>query len=244
MNKLSHFLKETLPQDSVHTLLDVGTGNGVFIRLISDAFQKEVHYTGIDFEQVHMQGAEKLKSVLNVDLKVMDASSMTFEDESFDVVCLSNTIHHLEEPKHIINEMLRVLKPNGYMILHEMISDGQTPRQMTHVWIHHTSAKIDQANGVFHAMTYERKRLHEFVQQLELQVIGELYYDYNEEPAQLDEEVPYLKNVFNSIEQKIQKIESETLKNELLKDLQENQETLLMHGFAPATQYVAVLQKN
>jgi SAM-dependent methyltransferase len=58
--------------------------------------------------------------------------------------------------------MLRVLKPGGRLIVHEMYRDNQTPEQLTHVGIHHWWANIDTALGIVHNETFIRQQLLDF----------------------------------------------------------------------------------
>jgi len=56
----------------------------------------------------------------------MDAGDMTFQDEQFDVVYSQAVFEHLPDPKGVISEVCRVLKPGGIMLvaLHLYSSDS------------------------------------------------------------------------------------------------------------------------
>ena len=58
---------------------------------------------------------------------------MDYPDETFEVVAISNTLHHIEHYDKVLAEMLRVLKPGGFFILNEMYRDGQDAAQQVHV---------------------------------------------------------------------------------------------------------------
>ena len=60
-------------------------------------------------------------SILNIDLKVMDATNLQLEDKSFDVAVISLALHEMEETvqKEILHEMRRVLNDNGKCIVVE-----------------------------------------------------------------------------------------------------------------------------
>jgi SAM-dependent methyltransferase len=89
----------------------------------------------------------------------MDAHHLTFEDASFDTVTISNSIHHMSDPKQVLAEMARVLKPGGHVIISEMVHDNLTEEQQTHALIHHWWAEIDLALGIPHYETYTRQQL-------------------------------------------------------------------------------------
>ena len=46
-------------------------------------------------------------------IKVMDMHNLDFKDETFDCVIMSNTLAYADDTKKVINEVVRVLKPNG-----------------------------------------------------------------------------------------------------------------------------------
>jgi SAM-dependent methyltransferase len=51
--------------------------------------------------------------------KIIDATNMNLEDESVDIIFTSNTIHHFYSPVKFFNETIRVLKPNGLILINE-----------------------------------------------------------------------------------------------------------------------------
>jgi hypothetical protein len=54
------------------------------------------------------------------------------------------------------------------MIVAEMVRDGQTDTQMTHVLLHHWWAEVDRLQGIVHKETYSRGELSEMVGNLVL----------------------------------------------------------------------------
>jgi len=51
---------------------------------------------------------------------VVDATKTPFEDSYYDVVFISNTIHHLPYPKKFLLEMKRIIKPGGYLLIQDV----------------------------------------------------------------------------------------------------------------------------
>mgnify|MGYP003548491579 CR=1 FL=1 len=68
-------------------------------------------------------GKEKVnkENLANVRLYRMDATQMNFKDESFDKVLLSLVLHETDEElaKKIIKEAMRVMKPDGELVVTE-----------------------------------------------------------------------------------------------------------------------------
>ncbi len=98
----------------------------------------------------------------------MDAASLLFPDASFDTVAVSNSLHHLRDPRQVLAEMMRVLKPAGLFIVREMYRDRLTAAQKSHLLFHHLRSDIDTANGVFHRHTYQRRVLERMYRSLGL----------------------------------------------------------------------------
>lgn len=48
---------------------------------------------------------------------VMDATKMNFKDNSFDIVFMIEVLEHIPDPRKAINEIYRVLKPGGRVVL-------------------------------------------------------------------------------------------------------------------------------
>jgi ubiquinone/menaquinone biosynthesis C-methylase UbiE len=52
-----------------------------------------------------------------VELLKMDAADMQFEDDYFDFVFSYDAFEHFTEPESVLQEAIRVVKPNGYVYL-------------------------------------------------------------------------------------------------------------------------------
>jgi hypothetical protein len=59
---------------------------------------------------------------------------------------------------------MRVLKPGGTLIVSEMYRDGtQAETQLTHVELHHWWGAVDTARGIYHAPTFQRQEIVNFL---------------------------------------------------------------------------------
>lgn len=166
-------------------ILDVATGNGNFLKFLTDTLSGFSEAIGIDTKQEAASPFEEtFQQNPNVHFLVMSAEKMIFADSSFDIVCISNSLHHLANPERVLHEMLRVLKPGGIFILNEMYRDGdQAPTQQTHILLHHWFAAVDRAQNVIHNETYTRQELIDFTAFLELELLdAEDQIDLSEDP--------------------------------------------------------------
>jgi len=107
----SLLLQYITPGDKV---LDLGCGNGRF----SEVFQKKIEYVGVDNSEKMIEIARK--KYPKVDLRIADALSLPFPENSFDKVFSFAVIHHLPSEElqlQLLKETRRILKPGGVLIL-------------------------------------------------------------------------------------------------------------------------------
>ena len=145
-------------------ILDVGTGSGQFVSLLLEFGVPHGEIVGIDVSERAVAAARKrFEGTPGIAFETMDGSRLAYPDGSFDVVCLSNSLHHLEDPAPVLKEMVRVAKPGGAVLIVEMVADGLDARQLSHRKIHHFSAEIDRLQGVVHKPTLPRTRIPGFL---------------------------------------------------------------------------------
>lgn len=95
-------------------LLDLGCGTGFYTLGLAQRLDAQV--TGADVSEDMLKiamakpGADKIKWVKE------DASKLSFENESFDVVFMSSLLHHFDNPLDILEQCMRVLRPGGLLI--------------------------------------------------------------------------------------------------------------------------------
>lgn len=103
-----------------NSILEIGMGNGFFVK---DLFQKEkeLTYVGVDFSSEMVEEATQFNQDLIKKGKVAfyEASieKLPFEDDFFDCITTTNTLYFWPEPDKNIKELLRVLKPQGKLLV-------------------------------------------------------------------------------------------------------------------------------
>ena len=102
-------LKTFFAGKPVFKVLDIDTGAGDFIKLILPVFPEGTKITGIDPSEEALAEARREIASGNVDFVRMEGENLNFEDQSFDVVCLSNAMHHLANPEKTLAEMKGVV---------------------------------------------------------------------------------------------------------------------------------------
>jgi len=97
-------------------ILEVGVGTGINLGL----YPRDCHITGIDLsesmlEKAHERVAEK--GMRNVRLFQMDATSLVFPEDAFDIVYAPYLISVVPDPVAVAREMRRVCRPGGRIII-------------------------------------------------------------------------------------------------------------------------------
>jgi 2-polyprenyl-6-hydroxyphenyl methylase/3-demethylubiquinone-9 3-methyltransferase len=96
-------------------VLDMGCGAGF---LTHDLAMQGHHVTGIDLSEPSLMTAKSLDPTKRVEYLKQDVMRTTFQPESFDVVCAMDLLEHVENPKAVIQEASRLLKPGGLFFFH------------------------------------------------------------------------------------------------------------------------------
>ncbi len=97
-------------------VLDVGTGTASLAIEFAKGIPG-VQVVGLDLSDVALElardKAQKSQASLRVSLEKGDAEDMPFEDDTFDLVISSDTLHLVKNPVRMFSEVQRVLKPQG-----------------------------------------------------------------------------------------------------------------------------------
>jgi len=94
------------------TLLDVGCGSGVFCDL---ALKKGAKVTGVDASELLIEEAKKRNS--SISHHAGDMEDLSFQDNSFDIVCAFNSLQYASDVTNALSEAKRVLKDKGRLIV-------------------------------------------------------------------------------------------------------------------------------
>jgi ubiquinone/menaquinone biosynthesis C-methylase UbiE len=102
-------------------VLDLACGPG----LVACEFAKVAnHVTGIDITPAMIEQAKQRQSnenLNNLDWKIGDVTSLPFNDHSFDIVITRYSFHHFINPKSVLNEMIRVCKKGGQILVADVV---------------------------------------------------------------------------------------------------------------------------
>jgi ubiquinone/menaquinone biosynthesis C-methylase UbiE len=105
-------------------ILDAGTGTAR-IPIIMCQRRPQWQIIGIDLAQsmleIGRQNVEQASLQQQIKLELVDAKQMPYPDAHFDMVISNSIIHHLPNPLPFLQEVKRVLKPNGAIFLRDLM---------------------------------------------------------------------------------------------------------------------------
>lgn len=106
------------PGDSV---LDCASGTGDLALAFKRAVGDSGKVLGTDFckEMLDLAPAKAEREGLQIDFEVADAMDLPYEDNRFDIASISFGIRNVDDPVKCLQEMARVVKPGGKVVVLE-----------------------------------------------------------------------------------------------------------------------------
>lgn len=161
-----HLMEDTSDSDE---LLEIATGTGTIAIKLSGHVP---NITAIDIARDMLDVAEEKsskKQIDNITFKYGDACALEFEDQSFDTIIAANVTHLLNKPQIALQEMNRVLKNNGKIIV-PTFCHGANLRthflsRMASLWGQKTNSR------------WSREGFRKFIEQNGFQVTKDAYID-------------------------------------------------------------------
>ena len=95
-------------------VLDAACGEGYGTAMLARSAASAV---GVDLSEETVKAASAKYAANNLSYVVGDAQAMPFADASFDCVVSFETIEHVTDPRRLVAEIRRVLKPSGLLVL-------------------------------------------------------------------------------------------------------------------------------
>lgn len=154
-------------------ILDMGCGDGVLLYLLSEKLKNSnIELYGVDLSDIAVKTAInkfKQKGVKNkFFFKVDNVYNTSFEDGMFDIVISSDVIEHLNESDTFLEEVKRLLKSRGFLIIGTPIKYTEKPLDPMHVYEYFskefeellkkyfTAVELFQACDLLYFLLYEK----------------------------------------------------------------------------------------
>lgn len=125
------------PVAAGNRVLDVGAGVFGAVQFLAEHSE----LAGLDLVAVDQSYTAQeivLRDFPQINYLLADVEALPFSDDSFDVVIAGEIVEHMEDPKILAKELMRVVKPGGTMVLStvdttcdDAIAHGEYPE---HLW--------------------------------------------------------------------------------------------------------------
>mgnify|MGYP006277945549 CR=1 FL=1 len=103
----------------VHSAVDIGAGTGFYTRPLLQRMQSEgvVWACDVSLEVLSWMRAKLCPHQKRLGLVQIGETGLPFASESVQVVVMANVLHEFAYPNTILQEVYRILAPNGRMVL-------------------------------------------------------------------------------------------------------------------------------
>ncbi len=153
-----------LIQISNKSVLDIGCGLGGPCRMLAELYDCKV--TGIDLSNEYIRTATQLSTLVGLESKTSfvqgDATSLPFEDDSFDVVWTQHVQMNIPDKLKFYTEVKRVLEPGGFFLYYDIFKKDDSEVSYPMPW----ASSEDQS------FLFKTNALHELLQSLGLQKVS------------------------------------------------------------------------
>jgi ubiquinone/menaquinone biosynthesis C-methylase UbiE len=113
-----------LGSQPVYSLLDLGTGTGRILQLLSGLYRRAI---GVDASRDMLSVARSNldKSGINkASVRHADILNLPFDGQDFDLVTIHQVLHFFDQPEIAINEAARMLAPGGRLLVIDLAPHG------------------------------------------------------------------------------------------------------------------------
>jgi SAM-dependent methyltransferase len=110
-------------------VLDVASGTGETACYLTEQFGARVVAIDASGEMIRRGEAKARGKGLNIEFETADAAHLPFADSIFDVAICECTLCLLDKEK-VVNEMARVVRPQGYVGMHDLCWQENAPEDL------------------------------------------------------------------------------------------------------------------
>jgi ubiquinone/menaquinone biosynthesis C-methylase UbiE len=120
---------ELAPTDPEARWAEIACGPGLIARALAPRVGSVVGFdlTPAMVEKARAEAAAA--GVENVDFEVGDATALDVPDDSFDGAITRFSLHHIPAPVRVLEEMRRVVKPGGWVVVSDFVADDDGESQ-------------------------------------------------------------------------------------------------------------------
>jgi ubiquinone/menaquinone biosynthesis C-methylase UbiE len=135
-------------------ILDIGCGPGELLLELKNEFEFMV---GVDIAQEMINIAygklENISTKNKILFEVGDIENLRFDDHSFDVIICSGVIEYLKDDEAWLKEIIRTLKPGGYLII------NVTNKYSIRKWTSGLIEKLKSSDTLLNLMNFIKEKI-------------------------------------------------------------------------------------
>lgn len=123
---------DLVPENLEASWLEVACGPAAISRGLA---AKVGRVQGVDLTPAMVEKAREeaaQEGIDNAEFSVGDATALEFEDASFDGAVTRFSFHHIPAPQRVLAEMARVVRPGGWVIVSDLLTDEDADGQAWH----------------------------------------------------------------------------------------------------------------
>ena len=166
LDRINRKLKRELMLSFSDVVLDIGCDKGDLVSFLRPFCKKII---GIDINK------EVIERSKNKDLMVMDARKTNFPDNYFTKIVSSMTIEHIPDLKKTFEEIDRIIKPQGLVVLHYPWELFRGMGTMRNAWIFY---KNPFRGHLLHVNKLNHKKIEKLIKGTNLEIIKrEMFFD-------------------------------------------------------------------
>ena len=116
----------------VADFLDIGTGTGRILELLAAKVERGM---GIDVSSEMLTVARtnlEAANLRNVHVRQGDMYNIPVDDQSVDLATLHLVLHYSDDPRQVIEEAARVLRPNGRLVIVDFLTHNEEQLRNEH----------------------------------------------------------------------------------------------------------------
>jgi len=110
-------MAERLNIEPGSTILDVGTGTGVFLPFLLERVGEKGHIVALDFAEKMLRKSRDKNFEGNIDYLCTDVASISLRDGIFDLVVCYSSFPHFQDKPGVLTGLKRVIKSGGRLLV-------------------------------------------------------------------------------------------------------------------------------
>jgi SAM-dependent methyltransferase len=151
-------------------VLDIGCGNGRYLMHLAGMGDYELHGT-----ELAGGSAQRASAIKDIKLFIGRFEQAAYPDKYFDSISLYHVFEHLEEPVSALDEISRIIKEDGVLVLSFPNIRSFQSRLLKSAWLH-----LDPPRHLFFP---DHKRFADMMQERGYTLIGKKFFSSEQNPV-------------------------------------------------------------